>query len=170
MSARRFSTSPNGIPLDAAATSAHFASMAVCSGDDQLPIHCARALPMGPRSTTAAPQVRVMNTNMMATNVGSFIRPPSLRQPALSISGLQHLAQEFACVRRFGLRNLLGWAFRDHASTQLAAFGAEIDDPVGRFDDVEIVLEDDDCVALVHQPVQYFQQQPYVLEMQPGGR
>ena len=30
-----------------------------------------------------------------------------------------------------------------------AAFGAHVDDPVGRLDDIEVVLDDDDGVALV---------------------
>jgi len=37
------------------------------------------------------------------------------------------------------------------------AFRAEIDDPVGGLDDVEVVLDDDDGVAVIAQPVQHRQ-------------
>ena len=44
------------------------------------------------------------------------------------------------------------------ASAILSAFGAEVDDPVGVADHVQIVLDDDDRVAQVGQPVQHFEQ------------
>jgi hypothetical protein len=52
----------------------------------------------------------------------------------------------------------------------VAAFGAEVDDPVGGLDDFEIVLDHDDRVALVDQLVQHFEQLGDVVEMQAGGR
>src|SRR5471030_2666237 len=51
-----------------------------------------------------------------------------------------------------------------------AAFGAEVDDPVGRLDDVEVVLDDDQRVALVAQTVHHLQQQIDIVEVQAGGR
>src|ERR671930_319330 len=44
----------------------------------------------------------------------------------------------------------------------LAAFGPHVDDPVGGLDDVEIVLDHDDGVALVDQRLQHFEQLPDV--------
>ena len=44
-----------------------------------------------------------------------------------------------------------------------AALRAEIDDPVGRLDDIEMMLDHQDGVALVHQLVQYIEQPPYIL-------
>ena len=52
----------------------------------------------------------------------------------------------------------------------LAALRAQVDDPVGGLDDVEVVLDHDHAVALVHQPVQHLEQQPHVLEVEAGGR
>jgi hypothetical protein len=52
----------------------------------------------------------------------------------------------------------------------VAAFGAEVDDPVGGLDDVEIVLDHHDRVALVDQLVQHFQQLGDIVEMQARRR
>ena len=51
-----------------------------------------------------------------------------------------------------------------------AAFGAEVDDPVGRLDDVEIVLDHQHRVAGVDEVVQHLQQQLDVGEVQAGRR
>jgi hypothetical protein len=51
-----------------------------------------------------------------------------------------------------------------------AALGAEVDDPVCSFDDVEVVFDDDNGVAVVAQAMQHAQQQVDVGEMQTGGR
>jgi peptide chain release factor 3 len=53
---------------------------------------------------------------------------------------------------------------------RLAALGAEVDQPVGGLDDVEVVLDDDDGVAVVAQAVQHLEQHLDVLEVQAGGR
>ena len=47
--------------------------------------------------------------------------------------------------------DLLGRARGDDLAAALAALGAQVDDPVGARDDVEVVLDDDDRVALVAQ-------------------
>ena len=44
--------------------------------------------------------------------------------------------------------------------------GPEVDDPVGRLDHVEVVLDDDDRVARVDEAVQHFEQLAHVLEVQ----
>jgi hypothetical protein len=50
----------------------------------------------------------------------------------------------------------------------IAAFGAEIDDPVGGLDDFEIVLDDEHRVAGLDQRVQYVEELADIVEMQPG--
>jgi hypothetical protein len=50
-----------------------------------------------------------------------------------------------------------------------AAFGAQVDQPVGGLDHVQVVLDHDDGVAGVAQLVQHLQQQPDVVEVQAGG-
>ena len=65
---------------------------------------------------------------------------------------------------------LLGRARGDDPSAQLAAFRAEVDEPVGRLDDFEIVLDHQHGVSRLDEPVQDLQQQLDVGEMQSGGR
>ena len=50
-----------------------------------------------------------------------------------------------------------------------AAFLAQVDDPVGGLDDVEVVFDDDDGVAMIAQAVQHGQQLCDIVEMQAGG-
>ena len=66
--------------------------------------------------------------------------------------------------------DLLGRALRDDQAAAGAALGAHVDDPVGRLDDVEVVLDDDDRVALVDEPLQHAEQLADVLEVQAGRR
>ena len=51
-----------------------------------------------------------------------------------------------------------------------ARLGAEVDDPVGRLDHLEVVLDDDDRVAQVGQAVEHVEQLADVVEVQPGRR
>src|SRR5690606_4754672 len=66
-------------------------------------------------------------------------------------------------------RDLLRRAGRDDLAAARAPLGAEVDDPVGRLDDVEVVLDDDDRVAGVHQPPEHLEQPAHVLEVEAGG-
>jgi len=51
-----------------------------------------------------------------------------------------------------------------------AAFGPEVDNPVGVANHVQIVLDDDDRIAQVGQPVQHVEQFLYVVEVQACSR
>src|SRR4051812_22361101 len=73
--------------------------------------------------------------------------------PRCGRRGLHERLQELAGVRAGRARDLLGRAGGDDLTAVLAAFGAHVDDPVGRLDDVEVVLDDDDRVALVDEAV-----------------
>ena len=63
-----------------------------------------------------------------------------------------------------------GRALGDDQTAAVAALGAHVDDPVGGLDDIEVVLDDDDRVALVDQAGQHRDQLADVLEVQTGGR
>ena len=62
-----------------------------------------------------------------------------------------------------------GRALGDDPAAVLAPFGAQVEDPVGRLHHVEVVLDDDDRVPLVLEPVQHLQQLLDVVEVQAGG-
>ena len=66
--------------------------------------------------------------------------------------------------------DVLGGALGDDPATTAAALGPEVDQPVGALDDVEVVLDDDDRVALVDQALEHAEQLADVLEVQAGGR
>jgi len=58
----------------------------------------------------------------------------------------------------------------DHDLTAAdTTFRAEVNDPVGGLDDVEVVLDDDDGIAVIAHAVQYRQQLCDVMEVQAGG-
>src|ERR1700741_4003741 len=71
------------------------------------------------------------------------------------------------CLR---LGNLLRRALRNDLTAAGSAFGAEIDDPVGSFYYIEIMLDDHDSITLVSQTMNDFQQQCDVVKVQTGGR
>ncbi len=64
--------------------------------------------------------------------------------------------EELARVRRRHLDDddVLGTACRDDGTALVAPLGAEVDDVVGRLDDVEVVLDDDDGVAACDEALQ----------------
>ena len=57
---------------------------------------------------------------------------------------------------------------RDDFAAAVAAFGAQVDDPVGGLDDFDIVLDDDHRVALLDELVQHLEQLAHVVEVQAG--
>ena len=73
------------------------------------------------------------------------------------------------CIALFAHGDLFRRARRDDRAAAVAPFRAEVDDPIGDLDDVEVVLDDDDGVAGVHQLLQHLDQAVDVGDVQPGG-
>src|SRR5687768_11163829 len=63
----------------------------------------------------------------------------------------QHVAQVSAGVRRGDLDNLFRRPRGDDLAPLMAAFGAQIDDPVSGLDDIEVVLDDEQAVPRLQQ-------------------
>jgi hypothetical protein len=61
-------------------------------------------------------------------------------------------------------------AFGDDPTTFVAAFGAQVNHPVGRFDHIQVVLDDQDRVSESDEPIQHIQQLFHVIEVQASGR
>src|SRR5208283_2344395 len=59
---------------------------------------------------------------------------------------------------------------RDDAAASISALRAEVNDPVRRFDYIEVVLDDDERVARVAQFKQHLEQFGHVVEMEAGRR
>ena len=66
-------------------------------------------------------------------------------------------------------RHVFGRALGHHLPAAVATFGAHVDDPVGGFYHVQVVLDDDDGVARIAQLVQHLEQQGDVGKVQAGG-
>src|SRR5436309_12256503 len=86
--------------------------------------------------------------------------------PAIRQNGYQILSGITLGLARHVFRGSL----RDNAPARLAAFRAEINDPVRGFDDIEVVLDDEQRVARGAEFEQHFQQLGYVREMQSRRR
>ena len=54
----------------------------------------------------------------------------------------------------------------DDFAAAVASIGTKVDNPIGAFDDVEIVLDHDDRIALVDQALEHRQQSTNVVKMQ----
>src|ERR1700721_1305449 len=89
---------------------------------------------------------------------------------SISIRAVQRAGKNLSGERFFYARDLLWGALRDDAAAFVAAFGAEVDDPVGLFDDVEMVLDDQHGVAERDEAVQHVEEFLHVIEMEAGGR
>src|SRR5580704_5676707 len=82
---------------------------------------------------------------------------------------VQGAGENLSSVGFFHARHLFGRALSNDAAALFAAFGAEINDPVGLFDDVEIMLDDQYRVAERDKAVENVEKFFYIVEMQPGG-
>ena len=67
------------------------------------------------------------------------------------------------------LHHVLGRAGGDDLAALVAAFGAEVDDPVGGLDDLQIMFDHVHGVALLDQDLEHLQQLAHVLEIEAGG-
>ena len=67
------------------------------------------------------------------------------------------------------LRDVFGRAFGDELAAVFAGLGAEVEDPVGAFDDVEVVLDDQQAVAGVDEALEDAEQALDVGEVEAGG-
>ena len=72
-------------------------------------------------------------------------------------------------VARCCLSDHFGRALRHNLSTTIATLRAHIDDPVGGFDDIEIVFNHHHRVACLDELIQHAQQECDVVKMQTRG-
>ena len=67
------------------------------------------------------------------------------------------------------LCHLLGCTGNEQLPAASSSLWSHVDDVVGQFDDVEVVLNDDDRVALIYEFLQHFHEHVDVFEMETGG-
>src|SRR5437879_11617232 len=85
------------------------------------------------------------------------------------VGDAENTGEGLAGVGFFGAGDELGRTLGDDAAAAFAAFGAEVDNPVGLLDDVEVVLDDQHGVAEVDEPLQNVEKFSYVIEVQSCG-
>ena len=73
-------------------------------------------------------------------------------------NSLHFVLQELSCVAVGTLRHLFGGACHHHIATSLSSFGTQVDDVVGTFDDVHVVLDDEDGVSAADEGVEGIEQ------------
>ena len=78
----------------------------------------------------------------------------------------QNAAQKFARVRIRRRSHLLRRAFGDDQAAAIPRLGTEVDDVIGALDDFEMVLDHEDGVPLLHQPIEHFHQKRHIVQMQ----
>ncbi len=82
---------------------------------------------------------------------------------------VKHRGESLTRVGFFVAGYLFRRALSHDAASRLSAFGTEIDHPIGLFNDVEVVLDDQHGIAEVHQAIQDVHELLHVVEMQAGG-
>src|SRR4029434_10618918 len=83
---------------------------------------------------------------------------------------MQQLTEAMARVRLLDLRHTLWGAQRHYTPASVPTVWPQIDDIVGGFDDIKVVLDDEHGVATVHQAGQNLEQALDVREVQTGCR
>ena len=91
-------------------------------------------------------------------------RGPQL--PVLFQQGLEVLAGKAAGH----LGHLLGRTLGNHQAAGAAAFRAKVNDVIRTLDEIQIVLNDNDRVARIHQLLQHLDQAMHVRNVQTCGR
>jgi len=102
--------------------------------------------------------------------LGNFVNPHQIF--ALT---LRYLVEERglrgAVVKTISTTGMINNLCRRHdLPAPVAALGAEVDDPVGVFDYVQVMLYYHDGVAHIREPVEYLEQLLYIRKVQSGSR
>ena len=82
---------------------------------------------------------------------------------------LQFFLEECCCDALAALCHLFGGACHHDGAAFPSSFGSHVDDVVGEFDDIEVVFDDNDGVALVDKAVEHDHEGADVFKMQSCG-
>ena len=85
-------------------------------------------------------------------------------------SSCKNLAEIATGMGAFMRGHFLGGSGDDELSSPVTGFGSDVDHPVGGLDDIKIMFDDDDAVALGNEPLERFQQDGDIVHMKSGGR
>src|SRR5258706_9990931 len=78
----------------------------------------------------------------------------------------EHAGEDLAGVGFFCAGDEFGRALGDNAPAAFAAFGAKVNNPVGLFDDVKVMLDDEHGISEIDEALQNVKQFAHVIEVQ----
>src|SRR5260370_18678303 len=85
------------------------------------------------------------------------------------VGDAEDAGEGLAGIRLPGAGDELGWALSDDAAAAFDAFGAEVDDPVGLLDDVEVVLDDEYGIGEIDEGLQDVEKFSNVVKVAAGS-
>ena len=83
---------------------------------------------------------------------------------------MEHRSQRLAGMTFAASGDLFGRSYGHNLPALVARVGSEVYDPISGFYDFEVVLDDEDGVAGLHQSLEDFEQHPHVVKVEAGGR
>src|SRR5260370_36895925 len=104
--------------------------------------------------------------SQMRRRVTGHLRRGQLLNPTIHI---ENCGKSLPCIRFLAAGHLLGRALSNNAASGFAAFRAKIDDPIGLFNYVEMVLDDEHGIAKVHEAIKDVKELFYIVKMQASG-
>jgi len=83
---------------------------------------------------------------------------------------LQYPTEMLSCVRSLVPRDLLGRTFHNNSSSLVTRFRPQVNHPIGAFDDVEVMFDDDDRIPCVDQGIEAAQELGDIIEVKACRR
>lgn len=114
------------------------------------------------------PKLIEFKTEIPKTNVGKILRRALRKLPLPDLKGLlnQFLPEVLCCMALSGLHHLLWCPFKNQIpSFFFSTIGTKIDDPVGAFDHLQIVLDNDHSVAKVDESIDSLEELGYIMKV-----
>src|SRR5580700_6388218 len=141
---------------------------------------------MDPAAISASPATTMMRVVVSAPDNPAASAKGTVRPSAIPMTMSRTNSEAVKCDSTCGVcgilfqvspsvgipsrRNLLGRSLGHDLSAAIAAFGSQVDHPVGTANHVQIVLDDQNAPAVLDQALKSRQQLRDVVEMQAGGR
>lgn len=85
-----------------------------------------------------------------------------------SLRALNHILEELRGAGMFLSDQVFGTARGNDLTTTGAAFGAKVNNPIRSLDHIQVMLDNDDGIAVITQPVDDFQQLLDIMKVETG--
>src|SRR5688572_5185267 len=111
----------------------------------------------GLKQTTKPSAVTRESQPTYVASRGAYVRALTASRAHRGLGGArggEDRPEPAAGVRRLHPRNLLRPSHRDKLAATAAAIRPQVDDPVDQLDDVQVVLDEDECMTVIDQTVE----------------